>query len=265
MMSGTPSTDPLEGVFKALADSNRRRMLDLLRAQPGLTVGELGAHFDFSRFAVMKHLKVLQGVDLVVSRREGRSKRLYLNPMPIQAVHDRWLSQYSAMWASSLNSLKHSLETPSQEETMATLKHVFVSYIRTTPEALWQALTDPERTPLYFHGTRVRSEFVPGSSLEYMLTRDGETFAVVVGEILQAEPGRKLVHTFAFSRLDDAPTRVTYEIEALGDLVKLTVLHEGFEAETETYTDTAEGWPPILSGLKTLMETGEPLEIPADE
>jgi DNA-binding transcriptional ArsR family regulator/uncharacterized protein YndB with AHSA1/START domain len=263
MMDERTHDDPLDGVFKALADTSRRQMLDLLRAHPGLTVGELGEHFDFSRFAVMKHLKILEGVDLVVSRREGRSKRLYLNPMPIQSVHDRWLSQYSAMWASSLNALKHDLET--EEKTMPPLKHVFVSYIRTSPELLWQALTDPDRTPLYFHGTRVRSEFVPGSSLEYMLTRDGETFAVVVGEILQAEPGRKLVHTFAFSRLDDAPTKVSYEIEAMGDLVKLTVLHEGFEAQTETYTDTAEGWPPILSGLKTLMETGEPLEIPAGE
>ena len=262
MTALTTTDDPLDGVFKALADPSRRRMLDLLRARPGMTVGQLGEHFEFSRFAVMKHLRILEAVGLVVARREGRTKRLHLNPIPIQDIHDRWLSRYAAQWAASLASLKHTLEGEEPTMTETTLKHVFVSYIRTTPDRLWQALTDPEQTPLYFHGTRVRSEFVPGSSIEYMLTRDGETYAVVVGEILEAEPGQRLVHTFAFSRLDDPQTRVTYEIEALGGTVKLTVLHEGFEGETETYGDTRDGWPPILSGLKTLLETGEPLVIP---
>jgi len=256
--TGQPTT--LDAVFKALADPSRRRMLDLLRARPGMTVGQLGEHFEFSRFAVMKHLRILEGVDLVVARREGRSKRLYLNPIPIQTIHDRWLSRYAAQWAASLTSLKYTLE--GEEGLMTTLQHVFVSYIRTTPERLWATLTDPERTPLYHHGTRVRSEFVAGSPIEYLLTVDGETYAAVVGEVVEADPGRKLVHTFAFSRLDDAPTRVTYEIEALGEAVKLTVLHEGFDGETETYRETADGWPPLLSGLKTLVETGRPLDLP---
>jgi len=230
-----------------------------------MTVGELAEHFEFSRFAVMKHLRVLEGANLVVSVKEGRCRRLHLNTMPIQAVHDRWLSKYAALWAASLSSLKHTLEQEESAMSSSKLLQIFVTYIRTTPERLWQALTDPEMTPLYFHGTRVRSDFEVGSSIEYMLTGDSETFAVVCGEVLEAEPGRRLVHCFSFTRLEDAPTRVTYLLEPLGETVKLTVKHEEFEGETETFEDTREGWPPILSGLKTLLETGRPLEIPDEE
>ncbi|MEZ4219393.1 MAG: metalloregulator ArsR/SmtB family transcription factor [Polyangiaceae bacterium] len=88
--------DPSDAVFRALADPNRRRMLDLIHEQPGINVGELTAHFPYSRFAVMKHLRQLRAADLVVSRRVGKARRLFLNPVPLKIIHDRWLSTYSA-------------------------------------------------------------------------------------------------------------------------------------------------------------------------
>ncbi|HMR06688.1 MAG TPA: metalloregulator ArsR/SmtB family transcription factor [Polyangiaceae bacterium] len=87
--------DPSDAVFRALADPNRRRMLDLIRATPGLNVNTLTESFVFSRFSVMKHLRVLRAADLVLSRRIGKERRLFLNPVPLQIIHDRWLRQYS--------------------------------------------------------------------------------------------------------------------------------------------------------------------------
>ncbi len=250
-----------DDVFKALADPSRRRILDLLRARPGLTVNQISAEFEFTRYAVMKHLNVLEKVALVTSRRVGRTKEHYLNPVPIQVIYDRWLSKYSARWASSLTALKHELE--SEEIVMAAaLKHVYQVYIKTTPERLWQALTDPDLTEKYFHGTRVDGKFKAGETIRYMMNKDGQTVPALQCKISECVPARRLVHSFEFHGNEDPPSRVTYEIEPMGDVVKLTVVHDGFESETETYTSVASGWPPIFSGLKTLLETGQPLEIP---
>ena len=88
--------DSSDAVFRALADPNRRRMLDLIKSSPGLNVNELTESFTFSRFSVMKHLRVLRAADLVLSRRIGKERRLFLNPVPLQIIVDRWLSRYSA-------------------------------------------------------------------------------------------------------------------------------------------------------------------------
>src|SRR5512134_2289600 len=100
-----PADLDLDPLFRALADPRRRRVLDILKARPGTTVGELTEEFEFSRFAVMKHLRILVETGLVVPRRAGRVKRLYLNAVPIQTIYDRWISQYSALWAVQLTSL----------------------------------------------------------------------------------------------------------------------------------------------------------------
>jgi uncharacterized protein YndB with AHSA1/START domain/predicted transcriptional regulator len=251
--------------FKALADPSRRRMLDLLRAQPGLTVSALTEHFEVSRFAVMKHLRVLEAASLVISRRQGRTRRLYLNAVPIQTIYDRWTSQFSAIWASSLTSLKYNLERGEDSMTTDTTEQLYVVYIRTTADALWRALTEPELTRQYFHGTDFRSSLRLGESIEYVLTRDGESRVAVRGEILVIEPPQRLSYTFRFASNDDPPTEVHYEIEPVGEMVKLTVRHVGFPGENATYRDTQEGWPPILSGLKTLLETGTPLVFPEED
>jgi DNA-binding transcriptional ArsR family regulator len=105
----------MDDVFKALADTTRRELLDLLFERDGQTLGELEARFEMSRFGVMKHLKVLEGAGLVVTRRRGREKLHFLNPVPIRLVHDRWVSKYAEPWAAGLSALKHDIEEEADE------------------------------------------------------------------------------------------------------------------------------------------------------
>jgi DNA-binding transcriptional ArsR family regulator len=102
--------DEMDGVFQALSHAHRRRMLDLLRAAPGMAVGELASQFDTSRIAVMNHLTVLERAGLVISQREGRTRRLYLNAAPIQMIHDRWTDAYSAHWSRRITDIKYAAE-----------------------------------------------------------------------------------------------------------------------------------------------------------
>ena len=251
--------DSADKVFRALADPSRRRMLDLVKATPGITVSALAEAFDFTRYAVMKHLKVLEDAEVIVPRRNGKTKELYLNAIPIQTIYDRWISQYSARWASGLNTLKYQLEE--EELPMANPQQLYVLYIRTSADKLWQALTDPVMTKQYFHNTEIISDFEIGAAINYMTDGEGgQKNTAVTGKILEVEPTKKLVYTFNFSGNDDAPSTVTYDLEAQGDVTKLTVTHD-FDKEDDTYRGTSQGWWPILSGLKTLLETGEPLPV----
>ena len=145
-------------VFKALADASRRKLLDRLFKRDGQTLGELCERVDMTRFGVMKHLRVLEEAGLLVTRRQGREKLHYLNPMPIRLVHDRWVSKYRAPFAAALSDLKSRLETDMAETQM------YVVFIRTSPERLWQALTDSEITKKYFFGEAIHSDFKRGCS-----------------------------------------------------------------------------------------------------
>ena len=153
-------------------------------------MGELGQSFDFSRFAVMKHLRILERNGLVVPRREGKTKRLYLNAVPIQTIYDRWISKYSALWASQLTSLKYELEGEDRPmpAAVAQLQHVHVVHIRTTPEKLWSAITRPEFTRQYFHGTDVVSDWKVGSKIEYLLPKDGKMEVAVTERCSSSAP-----------------------------------------------------------------------------
>jgi uncharacterized protein YndB with AHSA1/START domain len=237
-------------------------MLDLVKERPGMTVSDLASHFAFTRYAVLKHLRVLEDAGLIVRRRNGKTKELYLNAIPIQSIYDRWLSQYSARWASRLTALKYELEKEEPMKTETKLQQVYVLYIRSTPAKVWDAIVKPEMTRQYFYGTEIESDLKPGSSLDYFMKNEkGETVSALTGKILEVVPGKKLVHTFSFPQNDDKPSRAFYEIERVADqdLVKLTVIHDEFEGETKTYKDTSGGWPILLNSLKTLLETGEPL------
>ncbi len=97
-------------VFAALGNATRRRILDLIKADPGCTVGQLASHFDTTRIGVMHHLRQLEECELVVSRRDGRTRRLYHNPVPIQLIYDRWTSEYSGFWASKMADVKYAVE-----------------------------------------------------------------------------------------------------------------------------------------------------------
>jgi uncharacterized protein YndB with AHSA1/START domain len=246
-------TDPVDEVFRALADPTRRALLDELFRNDGQTLSALEARFSMTRFGVMKHLKLLEEAGLVVTRRRGREKLHFLNPVPIRLVHDRWVSKYAEPWVASLTDLKTTLE--------ASMEKVFEIYIKTTPERLWQAITDPEMRSKYNFGARINSDFAPGSHYEQS-TPDGRLLGE--GENLEVEPPRRLVQQMRALWGEDVKaegtSRVTWEIEPVGDSCHLKVTHDQLRegANDQLYG----GWPMILSGLKTLLETGELLTTP---
>ncbi|MCI4338524.1 MAG: metalloregulator ArsR/SmtB family transcription factor [Thermoplasmata archaeon] len=242
----------MDEVFKALADATRRRLLDELFRRDGQTLSELEARFSMTRFGVMKHLKQLEEAGLVVSRRHGRQKLHYLNPVPIRLVHDRWVSKYAEPWAAALSELKERMERP--------VEKIFEIYIRTTPEQLWEAITDPEARSKYQFGAQVTSDWNPGSPIE--LRHPGGLLGE--GEVIEVSPPRRLVHTMVALWGDDVKaegtSRVTWEIEPVGDSCRLLLTHDQLRegANDQLYG----GWPMILSGLKTWLETGTVLTTP---
>src|ERR1700676_4928172 len=145
----------MDAVFRALADPTRRSLLDALFKQDGQTLSALDERLPMTRFGVMKHLKVLEQAGLVVTRRRGREKLHFLNPVPIRLIHDRWVSKYAERWAAGLSDLKHRLEKMMQK--------IFEIYVKTTPERLWQAITDTEMRRKYTFGAVVTSDWTPGS------------------------------------------------------------------------------------------------------
>jgi uncharacterized protein YndB with AHSA1/START domain/DNA-binding transcriptional ArsR family regulator len=246
----------LEPVFRALADPHRRTLLDRLRERDGQTLGELEAALpQMSRFGVMKHLRVLEDAHLVTTRRDGRRKLHFLNPVPIGLIADRWISRYAEPLVSAMADVKHTVERRTMSETP---KHVFEVYIAATPEQVWAALTESEFTKQYYYGSTVGSDWRPGSPLVY---RNPDGTEAIKCEIVEADAPRKLVHSFFFPGTDESPSRCTWSIEPRGAATLLTLTHDDFDGETSTYRSVAHGWVPILSGLKTLLETGKPLEI----
>jgi uncharacterized protein YndB with AHSA1/START domain/DNA-binding transcriptional ArsR family regulator len=242
-------------VFKALADPTRRQLLDALFAEDGQTLGQLEARFAMTRFGVMKHLKLLEEAGLVVTRRRGREKLHFLNPVPIRLVHDRWVSKYAEPWVAGLSDLKHRLERQ--------MEKVFEIYIRTTPERLWEAITDPELRAKYNFGAGVQSDWTPGSHFE--MAHTGAGLVLGEGENVEVDPPRRLVQRCTMLWSDEVksegPSRITWEIESIADdSCRLTVTHDELRegANPELYG----GWPMILSGLKTLLETGDQLTTP---
>src|SRR6266511_4343934 len=148
----------MDEVFRALADPTRRSLLDELFREDGQTLSALERRLPMTRFGVMKHLKLLEEAGLVVTKRRGREKLHYLNPVPIRLVHDRWVSKYAEPWAAGLSGLKDRLESP--------MEKVFEIYIKTTPERLWEAITNGETRSKDNFGASVRSDWKPGSHLE---------------------------------------------------------------------------------------------------
>lgn len=240
-------------VFKALADSFRRKLLDRLNRREEQTLAELCEGAGMTRFGVMKHLRLLEEAGLIVTRREGREKLHYLNRMPIRRIHDRWISRYAEPMAAALSRLKTALEEPMSEG-----KLVYELFIRTTPEQLWRGITDPEFTRQYFHGSAITTPLKKGGPYRSE-TADGTL--LVDGKFLEYDPPRKLVHTWRVHwdpELSHELSTVTYEIEQKGENCKLMVTHEVQDAPL-TAKVVQGGWPAILSSLKTLLETGKPL------
>ncbi|MBV9795095.1 MAG: metalloregulator ArsR/SmtB family transcription factor [Actinobacteria bacterium] len=246
--------EAVEPVFKGLSDPTRRALLDELFRQDGQPLSALASRFDMTRVAVAKHLRLLEEAGLVVSRRRGREKLHYLNPVPIRLIYDRWVSKYTEGWAAGLADLKRDLET--------TVEKVFEIYIRTTPEQLWQAITDPGTRARYQFGARVESSWTSGSA--YQVIHPRAPRPLIEGENLEVDPPRRLVQSYQATWDDDiaaaGTSRVTWEIEPVGDSCRLTVTHDQLPDNADSHL--YGGWPMILSGLKTWLETGQELTTP---
>ncbi|MBD0274433.1 MAG: SRPBCC domain-containing protein [Acetobacteraceae bacterium] len=251
-------------IFEALAHPIRRTLLDLLRERDGRTLGDLAGHLQaVTRFAVMKHLRVLEDAHLVATRKVGRERLHYLNPAPIQQVADRWISRYAAPFVRAMGDLKDQLEGRTAPMPQPAPRHVYELYIRAPAQAVWDVITDDAKTPLYQHFNMAsRTDWRVGGAIEFLM---GDQ-AVIAGEILALDPPRRLAMSFharwAPDVAADRPSRVTWEITPLGEgACKLTLVHDGFEGETATSKAVTGGWPETLSRLKTLVETGEPFHV----
>jgi len=259
----------MDEVFKALADASRRRLLDSLNARNGQSLRELCAGLDMARQSVSKHLAVLEAASLVTTMRRGREKLHYLNAAPVNAIAERWISQYDRERARALADLKAALE----EAPMGSTEFVYTTYISTTPERLWQALTDPAFTRRYL-GATIDSDWAAGSPMTW--EQNGVRITDPAQVVLESEPYRRLAYSwhtftpefaeaFGFSEeflakvASERRSKVTFNIEPAGQAVKLTVVHDGFEPGSTVLESISGGWPAILSSLKTLLETGETL------
>ncbi|UED84126.1 ArsR/SmtB family transcription factor [Streptomyces profundus] len=262
----------MDEVFKALADRSRRQLLDRLRARDGQTLRELCAGLGMTRQAVAKHLAVLEAALLVTTVRRGREKLHYLNAVPVNDIAERWIGRYQRPRLRALAEMRDTLESEMPHPAF-----VYVTVIRTTPERLWQALTEPDFIRRYFEDTGPESDWRPGAPVRWRMdpARPYEDWGQ---RVLAAEPGRllsygwhgyrpEMAEMFGWSEerlaeLQREPvSRVTFEIEPLGEAVKLTVTHDGFGPDSEMRDSVSQGWPVIISNLKTLLETGETLPL----
>jgi uncharacterized protein YndB with AHSA1/START domain/DNA-binding transcriptional ArsR family regulator len=261
----------MDDVFRALADPGRRQLLDSLNTRNGQTLRELCAGMHMARQSVSKHLALLEAAGLVTTVRRGREKLHYLNPAPISDISERWINRYDQQRIDALADLKQALENPVMDRP----SFVYTTYIQTTPEQLWEALTSSAFTQRYWSAA-FETSWEPGSEMVWNL------FGVRVEHpdqvVLEADPPRRLSytwHTFTpelaraaevsedrFAEAAAEPrSRVVFELEPAGSAVKLTVIHDGFPEQSTAAQLVTSGWPRVLSRLKTLLETGETFQI----
>jgi DNA-binding transcriptional ArsR family regulator/uncharacterized protein YndB with AHSA1/START domain len=256
----------MDEVFKALADPSRRRLLDSLNARNGQTLRELCSGLSMARQSVSKHLAVLEDANLITTVWRGREKLHYLNAEPINAIADRWINQYDRARVQTLADLKTALET---EPMSSNAEFVYTTYIRTTPERLWQAITDPAFSNRYM-GHAIVSDWQKGST--YIWADHGLEIEHPDQLILESDPYRRLAFTFhtfvpelSTLGLDDEViaeaaeerrSKVSFDIEPVDDgQVKLTVIHDDFPPESTVRQLISGGWPWKLANLKSGLES----------
>jgi DNA-binding transcriptional ArsR family regulator/uncharacterized protein YndB with AHSA1/START domain len=263
----------MDTVFKALADRSRRRLLDRLNSRNGQNLRDLSEGLGMSRQAVSRHLAVLEAAHLVTAVRCGRERLHYLNPVPIQEIADRWIRQYERGRLTALSHLKQTLEGSAVSKP----EFVYVIYIQTTPERLYEALTDAEFAARYFGGWGPKSDWQVGSPVLWKMGPEGE-YEDHDQQVLEAEPGKRLAYTWhrflpmhrelfgsdeEFEEARKEKSKVAFDIEpaeepSLG--VKLTITHDGFDSpDSKMLEGISGGWVMILSTLKTLLEGGRPV------
>src|SRR5215213_7808743 len=267
-MAARSERDEMDEVFRALADPSRRRLLDRLNQRGGQSLRELCAGLDMARQSVSKHLAVLEEANVVSTVRRGREKLHYLNAAPINEIAERWINHYDQPRVHALADLKRALEDTPMDKP----EFVYTTYIQTTPEQLWRALTEPAFTSRYWQMT-FETDWQAGSPMTWVY-KD-----VVMADpeqvVLESEPFRRLSYTWhaitpemaavidltgeALAAVRAEPrSKVTFDIEPAGATVKLTVVHT-FEPGSTMLGMVSQGWPSLLSSLKTMLETGDPL------
>jgi uncharacterized protein YndB with AHSA1/START domain/DNA-binding transcriptional ArsR family regulator len=241
-------------VFKALADPTRRELLDRLRERNGQKLGELCAPVAMTRQAASQHLEVLAAANLVTTVRRGRDKLHYLNPVPLWELQDRWIGRFERPRLRALRAVKHRAE----ENLMERPDYVYVTYIESSPERVWLALTDAEVTAEFWGHSNV-SDWQVGSTWEHRRV-DGSGVADVVGTVLEVDPPRRLRITFDApgEPAPHGPTTVTFDVEPYHEIVRLTVTHENL-ADDDAREAVSAGWPAVCANLKSLLETGSVL------
>ncbi|WP_422746877.1 ArsR/SmtB family transcription factor [Mycobacterium sp. WMMD1722] len=255
----------MDEVFRALADPSRRRLLDNLNLRDGQTLRELCAQLSMSRQSVSKHLAVLEGAGLVRTVRRGREKLHHLDAEPIAALSDRWIDQYTRARRPDPPDLQ-----PRTPPTLASRDHRFTYsiYLKSTPERLWQAITDPAYSQRYT-GHAMESSWEKGAT--YTWVERGLKIADPEQVVLESDPYRRLAFSFhtvvpefaAVADLDavrlehaarEPRSRVVMDIEPVDALVRLTVVHDGFEPGSVVLRWICRRWPYTLSALKSGLE-----------
>ena len=242
-----------EQLFKALADPTRRAMLDRLHERNGQTLTELCDGFGMARQSATQHLEILEAANLIATVRRGREKLHYLNPVPLHEMQERWIDKFERPRLRTLNTIKRKAEVTMTDRPT----FVYVTYIESTPDKVWQALTDADMTAAYWGHSNV-SDWQVGSRWEHQRL-DGSGISDTGGVVLESSPPNRLVATWEDP--DDPtvePSRVTFDIEPYDQIVRLTVTHENLPDERNK-TLAASGWAAVLSNLKSFIETGHPL------
>ena len=244
-----------DAVFRALADPTRRLLLDRLRERNGQTLGELCGPLAMARQSAAQHLAVLEAANLISTVRRGREKLHYLNPVPLWEMQERWIDKFERPRLGALSAIKRRAE----EDSMASRpSYVYVTYIESSPERLWGALTDADLTARYWGPSNV-SDWQAGSRWEHRRL-DGSGIADVTGTVLESEPPRRLTMTFdgPGQAPPGGPSKVTFDIEPYHEIVRLTVTHENL-ADDDAWEAVSAGWPAVCANLKSLLETGHVL------
>jgi uncharacterized protein YndB with AHSA1/START domain/DNA-binding transcriptional ArsR family regulator len=252
--------DDADRVFKALADGTRRSMLDALHKHNGQTLSELCERFAMARQSASQHLELLEQANLISTVRRGREKLHYLNPVPIHELQARWIHKFEDPRLDTLRAIKQKAEKAmsTYEDHPDRPTFVYVTYIESTAEKVWAALTDADMTATYWGHSNV-SDWKVGSRWEHQRT-DGSGVADCLGNVLESVRPTKLVTTWEDPTADSTvePSKVTFTIEQHGAIVRLTVTHENLP-DAANRDLAASGWAAVLSNLKSYLETGHVL------
>jgi uncharacterized protein YndB with AHSA1/START domain/DNA-binding transcriptional ArsR family regulator len=247
--------DADDAVFKVLADRTRRALLDRLRERNGQTLGELCQPLDMTRQSATQHLGLLEAANLITTVRRGREKLHYLNPVPLWDIQERWIERFERTRLRTLRTIKRRAE---EHFMIDRPSYVYVTYIESSPERVWEALTDPDLTAQYWGHSNV-SDWRVGSSWEHRRI-DGSGIVDVTGTVLESVAPRRLVMTFDAQGdpPPGGPSKVTFEIEPYHEIVRLTVTHDNL-ADSDALEAVSAGWPAVCANLKSLLETGHVL------